>query len=721
MELFVNNLLDRLNNEDVLVDCERILWINPLEDLVVTISIIDKNDLPKFKSLSSVKQEIIDGILMKREVDPYMKFMVSDDKLTPKEIQFRDHAWGLIQEMVEIEPHIFDSKERYRMIKESMAKHNKSKNLYYKYLRYYWTGGKMVNALIPRFRKCGNPGKPKNPKRKMGRPRETKKAVSPEMEGILINEGIRRIFDKVIRDIYLKVNRRDSVRFTYIQMLKNHFAINTEIRNNVEKPIIPPEYKVPSIAQLRYHIKKNYPRKKRVMAREGGVTFNRDFRPLLGSETRKATGPGQIFEVDATVADVYLVNSDDPNQIIGRPVVYIVVDVWSHMIVGFYVGLEGPSWQGIMMALENTVMDKVEFSAQYDIEIESDEWPCHHMPETFYADRGEMESKNADSLGRALGIKLKNAPPYRADLKGIVEQQFRTLNLTLQPWMPGAVKKEYLKRGGPDYVLDAKLTLKDFTAMFIERILYRNNSHYMEYYPLDKAQVMDGVKPIARDLWFWGIKHNHFLKEIHPDVVRLNVLPEEKVTASREGIYFEGMYFGSEELVREGWFVKGKSIKTVIAYDRRCMNHVYVKTDNGRSFTKCYLLEKSSRYLNLSLEEIKEIRYQEKLHRSVYRSKELQDEVALNAKLEAIAEKATKRAVEEKDTSLTKSERKSNIRENRAGERDKIRKKQFFDLGEKQETDEEVRDNVTSIDSYRPKSKLGLLASIKSEGGSSHG
>jgi len=721
MGLFVNNLFDRRDHESKLVDCERILWMDKEKDIVVTISILDKKGLPELKSLSVMKLEIDNGTLAKREFDPYSKFMVLDEKLTPKEIQVRDHAWSLISEMVEIEPNIFNPTERYQMIKKANTETGKGKNLYYKYLHYYWTGGKMVNALLPRFRNCGKPGARKNPTMKMGRPRETKKSVSPEMEGVLINEGIRKIFDKTIRDIYLKVNRRDSVKFTYVQMLKNYFAIDTEVKNNVEIPIIPPEYKVPSIAQLRYHIRTHFPNRSRLVAREGDVTFSRDFRPLLGSETRKATGPGEIFEVDATIADVYLVSSDDPNQIIGRPVVYIVVDVWSHMIVGFYVGLEGPSWQGVMMAIENTVVDKVEFCSQYDIYIQPEEWPCHYMPEAFYADRGEMESKNADSMGKALGIKLKNAPPYRADLKGIVEQQFRTLNLTLQPWMPGAVKKEYTQRGGPDYVLDAKLTLKDFTAMFIERVLYRNNSHYMEHYPLDKAQAIDKVRPVARDLWLWGVAHNHFLKEISPDIVRLNVLPEATVTASREGIYFEGMYFGCEELIRQGWFVKGKSIKTIIVYDRRCMNQVYVKTDNGKGFIKCFLLDKSSRYRDLSLEEIRETRYQEKLNRSIYRSTELQDEVALNAKLEAIVEKAKQRMRDERDASLTKIERKSGIQVNRAEERDKLRKAQSYELNKSSVSAEEYEDNVAPIESYQPKSKLGLLISVKSKEDRNHG
>jgi putative transposase len=721
MELFVNDLFEKRDDDCKVVDCERILWMNREKDLVVTISIIDEKGLPKFKSVEAMELEIKQGSLLKREYDPYSTFMVPDDKLSEKEIQVRDNAWEVIKGLVELEPNIYNPSERYQMIKRVCHETGKGKNLIYKYLHYYWTGGKMVNALLPRFRKCGGPGARKNPTRKMGRSRETKKTLKPEMEGVLISEGTRKIFDKAIRDVYLKVNRRDSVKFTYIQMLKNYFGIRTEMRGKVEIPIIPPEYKVPSMRQLRYYISTQYPRRKRLVSREGEVTFNRDFRPLLGSETRRATGPGQIFEIDATVADVYLVSSDDPNLIIGRPVVYIVVDVWSHMIVGFYVGLEGPSWQGVMMAIENTAADKVEFCAQYDITIQPEEWPCCHLPESFYADRGEMESKHADSLGKALGIKLKNAPPFRADLKGIVEQQFRTLNITLQPWMPGAVRKEYTKRGGPDYVLDAKLTIKDFTAMFIERILYRNNAHYMEYYPLDKALLRDKVKPIARDLWLWGLAHNHFLKKVHPEIVKLNVLPEKQVTATREGIYFEGMYFGCDELLQQGWFVKGKSIKTTIAYDRRCMNHVYVKTDGGRGFIKCNLLEKSSRFRDLSLEEVKELRYQEKLDRDVYRSTELQERVALEAKLEAIVKEAEQRSAERRDHSLTKTDRKSGIQKNRATERDKIRKVQSYDLGKSEIDGQAQEENVTSIDDYRPRSKLSLLASVKAKEGRVNG
>lgn len=718
MSLYVNNILEFMDEEAKMLNRERILWIDRKEDTVVSISIIDdKKGVPNLKVLSTLEKELEEGTLLKLEYDPYSSFMVPEDKLSENEIKVRDQAWDCIKEIVDLEPNIYDPKERYQIIKDLCEKTKKGKKFIYKYLRYYWMGGKMVNALLPRFKNCGGRGKKKNPKQKMG-PSRMIEEVNPEYKGVIVTEGIRKIFDTYIRKIYLKVDRRDSVKFTYIEMLKERFKIDTEIRNGVEIPIIPPDHKVPSINQLRYHIRANYTMKKTLIAREGEVTFNRDFRPILGSETRKAAGPGQIFEVDATIADVYLVSSDDPNQIIGRPVVYIVVDVFTHMIVGLYVGFEGPSWQGVMMAIENTAMNKVEFCAQLDIPIKEEEWPCHYLPESFFADRGEMESKNADSLGKAIGIKLKNAPPYRADAKGIVETQFHTLNTTLQSWTPGAVKKEYKKRGGPKYVLDAKLTLKDFTKMIIEMILYRNNYHHMEHYPLDKAMLKDKLFPVAKNIWEWGVAHDHFLKELNLDIVRLNVLPEAKVTANREGIYFEGMYYGSEILKEQGWFVKGNSIKTTIAYDRRCLNFVYIKAADGKSFMKCQLLEKSSRFWNLSLEEVKMIRHEEKLSSKLYLSTQNQEEVALSAKLENIKKKAEARFIEEQDTSLTETERKTGIKIRQKEERDKLRKEQSFELDKPAPKEETVesKPKVVEIEIYKPKSKISMLRNLRNGG-----
>ena len=82
----------------------------------------------------------------------------------------------------------------------------------------------------------------------------------------------------------------------------------------------------------------------------------------------------------ALIADIYLVSRMNRHKIIGRPVLYIVIDVFSRMITGIYIGLEGPSWVGAMMALANTASEKQAFCKKFGHSIEPEEWPCHHLP-----------------------------------------------------------------------------------------------------------------------------------------------------------------------------------------------------------------------------------------------------------------------------------------------------------------------------------------------------
>ena len=144
---------------------------------------------------------------------------------------------------------------------------------------------------------------------------------------------------------------------------------------------------------------------------------------------------------------------------IGRPVIYSVADVFSRTIVGIHVGLNAPSWAEARIALFNAFTDKVEYCRYYGITIQDGDWPCKGVPHTVLADNGEFNSAKSDELVMGLGVSIENAPPWRADLKGIVVQSFRQLNLPTKPVMPGAVIKPNRTRGDENYKLSAKLTL----------------------------------------------------------------------------------------------------------------------------------------------------------------------------------------------------------------------------------------------------------------------
>ena len=58
---------------------------------------------------------------------------------------------------------------------------------------------------------------------------------------------------------------------------------------------------------------------------------------------------------------------NDGSDVIGRPILYLVIDYFSHQIVGFYLGLENPSWTPASLALANAFGDKVDYCASLGI------------------------------------------------------------------------------------------------------------------------------------------------------------------------------------------------------------------------------------------------------------------------------------------------------------------------------------------------------------------
>src|SRR5699024_11573469 len=92
------------------------------------------------------------------------------------------------------------------------------------------------------------------------------------------------------------------------------------------------------------------------------------------------------------------------NKVIGRPAIYAVLDVYSRIITGLYVGLEGPSWIGAMMALDNMVADKVEFCKQYGIDITPEQWPTHHLPEIIIAEDRKSTRLNSSHVSISYAV-----------------------------------------------------------------------------------------------------------------------------------------------------------------------------------------------------------------------------------------------------------------------------------------------------------------------------
>lgn len=669
---------------------ERIRIIETDEENAYVVNIDSASSMPKVEKLQQLEEEI-DAEKLVLVKDPFSKIL-EDKELTEVQIKKRDLDWQLVENYWEDnKSKLLQKPYRSKVFKRISDESGVSLSTVKKLFSRFWQRGMNKNALLPDYINSGARGKERNLSvKKVGRPKKAD-YYGESIEGINITSDVKKHFELSINKYY-RNKKKPSLTETYTLMLKDFYS-DRYVENNDVKYKVWDESLIPSYQQFYYWFRKTKDVQKDIVFRESEKEFNLKHRQLLSNSTQETDGPGTRFQVDATIADIYLVSSLNRNRVIGRPIVYAIIDVFSRMITGIYVGLEGPSWIGAMMALDNMIADKVQFCKEYGIEISEEQWPCRHLPEIIIADRGEFEGYNVENLINNLNVKIENTSPYRGDLKGIVERSFRTTNEKIKHKTPGAIQKEFRKRGDRDYRFDATLTLEEFTKIYINIVLH-HNSKIIDKYPMDKEMIADEITATPINLWNWGIKNRKGrLKTVDREVLRLNILPKGRASVSRAGIRFKGLYYSSDKALKEQWFVNLKVRSIEVVYDPRNMNKIYIPYNNGLDYDECYLIDASLQYKDCLLEEII---FNEELD-SELKDKALREQNQNNIDLEKEIDKIVKRAKKEKakDINYNKSpnQKLKGIKKNRAVEKELNRQDEGFSLGK----DIEKADRVVEV------------------------
>jgi len=659
MRIHVNTVITDLDTGEQ----NLVLWISPSKEYGYWYNLSNNSRVPLRFSI----QDTASGIANNRYDTAVLSVQAcTEATLSEKERSIRDNRWSKIRYIVANEPDVYERRKRSQLVQNAAKQNEVSIEQLYKLLDLYWRYGKSKNALLPAYSNCGAKGKSR-------RQNASKLGAKPQSDtpiGKILNDSDHTNFDRAIHKYYLNQQKR-SLKSTYEKLLQDFYAY--KVADGKLK--LPEPSELPSFRQFQYWYYKNRDIVAETKKRDGERSFELNSRAVTGRSDYGLMGPGAQFQVDATVGDVYLVSRFDRSNLVGRPIIYFILDAFSRMVVGMGVGLEGPSWNALADAIINMAADKVVFCRQYGIEITEDEWPCHYVPASLLGDRGELESKNADNLVSMFGVRVINAPPYRADLKGIIEQHFRTININSISQLPGSVKPEMSKRGGHDYRLDAALDINQIMKILIKCVLYYNNYHYLESFEKNEAMMADGVEAIPVRLWEWGIKNCSGALRAYPeDVVKFAVLPTEKATITAKGIRFKGLFYGCDRAKSENWFEKARSAKTwaiTVAYDSRDMANIYIWNADLKQYETCYLLDWNSKNAGKTLTEIVDEQRKERLAGQRLRIAETEAKVNLNADIEEIISEVEN--MRKSAPVKSKSERVSQIRENRAAEREAIR------------------------------------------------
>lgn len=175
--------------------------------------------------------------------------------------------------------------------------------------------------------------------------------------------------------------KKRSLKTTYEMMLLKYY------RN--EQRIIVPDH--PTYGQFLYYYRKNRDVVRKLISREGIGEYQKNARPLLGKGDAGITTIG-YFEIDATVADIYVVSRFDRKPI-GRPVLYVAIDIASRMIAGIYVGFE-ESAEAVLTCLANAACDKVDFCKEHGICVAFD-------GKNYFSVAGGMGKVDVSKIGMA--------------------------------------------------------------------------------------------------------------------------------------------------------------------------------------------------------------------------------------------------------------------------------------------------------------------------------
>lgn len=520
----------------------------------------------------------------------------------------RDTAMNRIAPIVadNNKPQVFSPTGRAALIEERAAELGCSERTLHKDLRRYWQGGQTPQALLANYHRSGRSVAHVT----AGRGR----APNGTSETYQLTESDIGKFQDVIQKRYLKDKRTTAVD-AYNHMLATKYNF---IDGN-GKTCINPLGSYPSKRQFRHYLNSNFNLEARLRSREGDKDFERDHRAKVGTIAMDCLGVGHIYEIDATICDVYLVSSADVTKIIGKPTYYLIVDRQSRLIVGFYIGLENASWICATEAILSIAADKAELCAHYGVLYDPEDWPAHEvMPKEFLADRGEMISASSSQISDELGLTVTNVPGKRPDWKSLVECGFKLTHGAIHDITPAYdPPSNATKRRGKHYEKDACLDLREFGFIILSAIIAQNRKAIRDY-PLSLTQITDGVLTDPISLWNEGIvKRMGALSKYKESTVRYALLPRDNAKVTAEGILFRNCYYTCPEAVAGGWFVKARKshYAVKVSFDTRIADCIYihVQSNNGQP-VRADLSYRSLKYKGLSLAEVA---YYEKLKRAV--------------------------------------------------------------------------------------------------------
>lgn len=560
------------------------------EDGWLTTVYLGKGDTLCFGSLD--KAELRDGLFnidrFEKVKDPFLfakKYLITEGNMESAEKRLKTVERVIKKHGTEITAGKLKGRDFDRIAKEEGLKI--SGRTLKRHILHYYQRGMNVEALLTFYPNCGNRIKS-----------DARRGVKGKAGGDLPSWFYEPVFNHYYRRHYLSM-KKPSVNKVYKRMLREVF-FNRETGRL--------EDCFPSRKMFARYVS-SMSRKEKKIRREGSRNFNLNERVLYSTDRNLSDGYGHIAMLDATTLDLQIVSEENREKCLGRPTLYLLVDVLTKVIMGYTLGIEPPSYRHIRDLMINVVEEKSAYAEKYGITLDPSDWPVSgSLPRFVLCDNGEMESKAADALVTTLGIAVTNVEPWRGDRKGSVERPFGLINTAIKQEVSGAVMRDYYKRGEADPKKEAKVTLYQCHQLII-RLIVSLNKRRIQDFNLNAKEEAYGVLPVPNKLAAFYKAHNLDLSDkVEMEDILIRLLPNTYRTVGRKGIRLHTLYYSSDEPEIQNFLYENRKKRFLVFFDNRDVSRIWLYSESGEFQIELPLSGISGSYMGKSLEEIIAVR-----------------------------------------------------------------------------------------------------------------
>lgn len=193
------------------------------------------------------------------------------------------------------------------------------------------------------------------------------------------------------------------------------------------------------------------------------------------SQFPNADYPLAVVQIDHTPADIILVD-DIYRKPIGRPYITMAIDVFSRMIVGYYLSFDAPSVTSVAMCVAQAILPKDDWLVLHHVDAK---WPVSGLMTTIHVDNGsDFRSESFRNSCMMYNIRLEYRPVKQPRYGGHIERLLGTMLKEIHD-LPGTTFSSIKERDEYDSEKHATMTKSEFETWLVTLIckVYHKRLH----------------------------------------------------------------------------------------------------------------------------------------------------------------------------------------------------------------------------------------------------